>query len=155
METFMVAATVASAAMSYQAAQDQADTTEATGRYNTRLAENEAVRTRNKGVEEENKHREKVRLLHSKQRAQLGASSLDMTSGSPLDLQAETLVKGEADALRIRSNFGDEANALDNKGKITTFESNAKAGGIRSNANASLLSSSAKVGSQWYDYTIN
>ena len=55
----------------------------------------------------------------SKQRAQLGAANIDLSSGSALQLQEETVALGEADALRIRSNFSNQAGSLDRSAELT------------------------------------
>lgn len=89
-----------------------------TDRYNARVAENEAQRTRNKGVEAENIHRQKTAQLISKQRAQIGAAGVELGSGSALQLQEETAVLGEADALRIRSSFEEKAESLETQASL-------------------------------------
>ena len=87
--------------------------------YNARVAENEAEDTRNAGVERENIQRRKTAELLSKQRAQIGAANIDLTSGSALQLQEDTETLGEADALRIRSNFESRAEALETGAELT------------------------------------
>ena len=74
----------------------------AAGAYNARVSENEAQETRNRANEAETAHRLKTARLLSKQKAQLGASGIDIGSGSALQLQEDTITLGEADALRIR-----------------------------------------------------
>ena len=90
-----------------------------TAEYNARVAENEAEETRNAGVEAENIQRRKTAELLSKQRAQLGAANVDLSSGSALQLQENTIALGEADALRIRSNFENQAASLDTSAGLT------------------------------------
>lgn len=87
--------------------------------YNARVAENEAQETRRVGVEEENIQRRKTAELLSKQRTQLGASGIELGTGSALKLQEETVTLGEADALRIRSNFESRATALETSADLT------------------------------------
>lgn len=88
-------------------------------KYNARNLQNNAIKTRNKGVEEENAHREKVRQLISQQRATLGAAGVDLNSGSPLQMQTDAAMLGEVDALKIRSNYGEAAKALDDESNLT------------------------------------
>lgn len=87
--------------------------------YNAAVAENEAEETRNAGVERENQQRRDVAELMARQRAQLGAANIDLTSGSALQLQMDTEALGEADALRIRSNYEDQARALETGATLT------------------------------------
>lgn len=87
--------------------------------YNARVAENEAQETINKGVEAENIQRQRTAELISKQRAQLGAANIDLGSGSALQLQEDAATLGEIDALRIRSNFEDQAESLETGAEFT------------------------------------
>ena len=70
---FYVVSTMLSVAMSVKSSQDQADFEEGKSKYNARVAENTAQRTRDVGTEKENLQRLKTARLLSKQRAELGA----------------------------------------------------------------------------------
>ena len=122
------------------AAKKQGEYQNSVAQYNARVQENEATQIRNKGVEEENIQREETAQLLSKQRAQFGAANVDLTSGSPLEIQESTEILGEADALRIRSNFQREAESLEQQADLTRAEGAAaeEAGG--SAFTSSLLS---------------
>jgi hypothetical protein len=87
--------------------------------YNARVAENQAQETRTAGTEAENVQRRKTAELLSRQKAQLGASGVELGSGSALQLQEDTIALGEADALRIRSNFEAKAGALETGADLT------------------------------------
>jgi len=80
-------------------------------RYNARVSENEAQKTREAGTEKELAHRRKVAGLVSTQRTELAAAGVDIESGSPLQLQEDTALLGEVDAMRIRSNTDDSVEA--------------------------------------------
>ena len=152
----MTILTVASGGMQFMGAMSQASDVEATAAYNARVKENEATDVRNKAVEEENIHREKVAQLLGKQRAQLGASGISLGSGSALGLLEETEVLGEVDALRIKKNFLDQAHSLDDQGNLITIEGSNKASGIRTGAFGSLLTTagagiSAGADAGWFD----
>ena len=110
---------VASVAMTVSTQRKQSRYQKGVADYNARVSENEAQETRTAGVEAENVHRRKVAALLSKQRAQLGASGVELGSGSPLQLQEDTVTLGEADALRIRSNFESRAAALETSAELT------------------------------------
>lgn len=113
--------------------------------YNARVAENEAQDVRNAGVERENIQRRKTAELLSKQRAQLGAANVDLGSGSALQLQEDTELLGEVDALRIRENFIDRADSIDTGAALTRRQGAfAKAAG-RNQAGATLLSTAGSV----------
>jgi hypothetical protein len=87
--------------------------------YNARVQENEAEKVTQAGTEAENAQREKTEQLISTQRAQLAAGNIDVSSGTPLHLQEDTVALGEADALRIRSNYIDRADALRQRAQMT------------------------------------
>jgi len=123
--------------------------------YNARVAENEAEQTRNVGVERENLQRRKTAELLSKQRAQLGASGVELTSGSALQLQEDTQTLGEADALRIRSNFEGRAGALDTGAALTTQQGEFEESAGNSAAVGTLLAGAGKalgsgVADKWF-----
>ena len=113
--------------------------------YNARVAENEAEETRKAGVEQENIQRRKTAELLSKQRAQLGAANVDITSGSPLQLQEDTLDLGEADALRIRSNFENRARALETGADLTRSQGEFAESSGKNAAFGTLLAGTAAV----------
>ena len=118
----VAATTMLATAYSTQQQVKQGKHNKAVADYNARVSENEAEETRNAGVEAENIQRRKTAELLSKQRAQLGAANIDLSSGSALQLQEETVALGEADALRIRSNFESSASALDTSAGLTKSE---------------------------------
>jgi len=87
--------------------------------YNAAVAENEAQEVQNKSVEEENLQRRRTAELLSKQRAQLGAANVGLSSGSALQLQEDTIALGEADAMRIRSNYDAQVESLQTQAVVT------------------------------------
>jgi hypothetical protein len=120
--------------------------------YNAREAENEAVRTRNRGVEEEVKHRRQVAELQSRQRAQIGAANIDLRSGSALDIQEDAALLGEVDSLRIRSNYQEQGASLDRNVDLVNFQGDAAQSAGRTQAAGSLLQAAgAGVSSKWYN----
>lgn len=90
--------------------------------YNARVQKNEATEVRAKGVEEENIQRERTAKLLSKQRAQMGAANIELGTGSALDIQEETELLGEVDALRIKSSFERKATSLETGAELTRAE---------------------------------
>lgn len=148
---------VASLVFSAYSSNEQGKAAKSVARFNAREAENESIRTRNKGAEEEVKHRRKVAELQSRQRAQLGAANVDLRSGSALDIQEDAQLLGEVDALRIRSNFGDRSSSLDRGADLTTTEGEIAQRAGQTQAVGSLLSAAATgvqasgVSSKWYD----
>lgn len=143
--TIMAAVAVVSAGFTAQQSIKQGRFQKSTAEYNARVSENEAEETRNAGVEAENIQRKKTAELLSKQRAQLGAANIDLTSGSALQLQEETVALGEADALRIRSNFEGAAGALDTSALLTTSQGKFAKSASQGKAAGSLLQGASTV----------
>jgi hypothetical protein len=145
-----VAVTVVAALFSANQQAQQAKFAKGTARFNERLAENEAQETRNVGNERENIQRRRTAELLSKQKAQLGASGLDLGSGSPFDLQEDTQLLGEIDAQRIRSNTDSQVSALNLQAGLTRSKGNF-AGQAGTAAFGTLLSGASKaVDSKWF-----
>lgn len=91
----------------------------AVAKYNARQQENQAIRTRNKGTEEENRLRQATAEKVSRQRAQMAAGGVDVGAGSAVSIQEGTLAVGEADALTLRNNYQQEAQAMDEQSRLT------------------------------------
>lgn len=151
--TIAIAVAATGAVMQGYAAKQQGEFEDDVSKYNARQLENEAVQTRNKGTEEENRQREKTAQLTSLQRAQLGASGVDVGSGSALALQEDADLLGEADALRIRSNFEDAATAQEDQALITRASGRAAKKAGQNAFKASLLQAGGTVAAQWYKPT--
>jgi hypothetical protein len=112
--------------------------------YNAAVAELQAKDALDRGVEDEQRFRTKVRGAIGAQRAGFAASNIDVGYGSAVDVQADAAFLGELDALTIRSNAAREAwgfkvQAEDNRrrGKIARQEGEAFAAAGRANKTAS------------------
>lgn len=154
MTALTVGATLYSGYTQREQANAQGRVARQTANYNARLQENEATRTRNIGIEEENKQRRMSAELLSRQRAQIGASGVQLNTGSALQLQEDTVQLGEVDALRIRRNYQDEAMSMEQGADLTRYEGQAARAGYRAEGKAaftnSVLSSAGTVASKWY-----
>lgn len=141
------AAAVIGAASAYQQGRER----RAAGEYNTRVSENEATRLRNISIDEENKQRRATAELISRQRAQLAAANIDIGSGSALQLQEDTALLGEIDALNIRENFAAQASSLDTEAALTQGQGRAAGRAGTTKAFSSLLGGAARVSGKWYN----
>lgn len=138
----MAVSTAVRGVSAYQQGKFQEDVAD----YNAAQTRNEATQTRNKGVEAENRQRRATAELIAKQKAQAGASGVDVNSGSPLQLREDSELLGEADALRIRSNFENQATAMDDQADIIESEGKNAAKKGRNALFSSVLGSGAQVG---------
>lgn len=143
--TIMAVMTVASTAVQMQAQRQEGRYKRGVAEYNARVAENEAQETRAAGVEAENIQRRKTALLLSKQRAQLGAAGVELGTGSALQLQEDTVTLGEADALRIRSNFEAKVGSLETGAALTRSQGAFAESIGKARAAGTLLSGAGKV----------
>lgn len=140
----LVATTVATVGQGY-AAKQQGKYEQGVQNYNARRLENEAIQTRNVGTEQELAQREKTAQLISAQRAQIGASGLALGSGSPAALLEDSQFQGEVDALRIRSNFQQQAQSLDDQAELSRAQGAAARQAGNNAFTGSLLSAAAGV----------
>lgn len=114
-------------------------------RFNAREQENQATDVLNKGTEDENIHRQKTADFKAKQRAQLAASGIDIDSGSAADIQQDTDLLGEVDALRIRKNAQGQAGTLNRQAELTNAQGDAAARAGNLSAAGSLIGGGAKA----------
>lgn len=139
-----LAIAVISAGTTIYAQQEQSKSQRDILRYNYREKENEATNTRNAGTEAENEHRRKVAALVAQQRAEMGANGVDLDSGSAFDLQQDTAIQGDLDALRIRENYSNASAALDSESYLNMYQADAttRAGNLASVGTALTSASS-------------
>lgn len=149
----LTALSAASTIMQGYAAKQQGEYSNQVAQYNARVQENEATQTRNRGVEEENRQRLRTAQLASQQRAQLGAAGVDIGSGSAAGLIEDTATMGEADALRIRSNYGMQADSMVQQATLTRSEGAAKQAAGNAAFTSSLISAGSSFASKWYTPT--
>ena len=143
--TIMAATAVVSAAFSAQQSVQQGKYQAGVAEYNAAVATNEAQEVQNQSVEAENDQRRATAELLSKQRAQLGASNVDLSSGSALQLQEDTQTLGDVDALRIRSNYDYQVDALNQEASFQSESASAAKSTGYTSAFGTLLGSAASV----------
>jgi hypothetical protein len=88
-----------------QAADSQASIAD----FNASVADQQSADAIARGQQEEDRFRMQVRGLIGSQRAGFAASNVDVSYGSPVDVQADSAFLGELDALTIRTNARREA----------------------------------------------
>lgn len=111
-----VAATLAGGAVSAMGAQQQAEASAASNRYQSQVAANNALiaqqnaqYAREAGQAAAYQNQYKIRRAIGEQKAQQGASGIDVNSGSPLDVRVSTAELGELDTLTLLNNAEREA----------------------------------------------
>jgi hypothetical protein len=77
--------------------------------FNAQVADLQAVDATARGLQEESRFRQGVRVMIGSQRAGIAAGGIDVGYGSAVDVQADAAMLGELDALTIRQNAAREA----------------------------------------------
>lgn len=134
-----------SAAMQYRQARAQGQFQKDTADYNAAVARNEATEMQNIGIEEENIKRRETAELVSKQRAQFGASGVELGSGSAFQLQQDATTLGEADAMRIRDNYQRQAESIRQGADLTEAQGNFALQAGKNKGNSAVVSSVGKM----------
>ena len=129
-------AAVASTAISVPATIQQGKATQAQYDYqakvaqnNARIAEENARRTRQQGIEEERLQRMKTQRNVASQMSSMASNGIDVTQGTAVDVLADTSAMGELDALQTRYNYEAKAQGYD-----------VEAGNFENQSNLDLLS---------------
>lgn len=143
--TIMAATAIVSTAFTANQQIQQGKYQKGVADYNAAVAENEAQEVRKAGVESENLQRRRTAELLSKQRAQLGAANVDLSSGSALQLQEDTQTAGEVDALRIRSNYDAQVASLQTGAGLTRNQGEFAEQSGRTSATGTLLQGASTV----------
>jgi len=146
-----LAATAASAAMSYVGARQQAKAAEQAAEYNAKVQEQEAVREEMESREERIRLRIQGKKTAAKQRVKMAQSGIVAESGSSLLAMAEEAMNQELavnDAARA-SNI--RAGHLREGAKMERFEGKSIAAGKRAEGRANLLSGASRMANQYYN----
>lgn len=105
------------------------------------------------GKDQASRHAAEVRRLIGSQRASIGASGIDLGSGSALDLQEESAMLGELDRTMIVNNakreawgFTVQAADLRNRAKLTRAGASNLAQSARNQGYTTLINGAADLG---------
>jgi hypothetical protein len=116
-------------------------------KYQQKVAQGQARDAIDRGQAAEDAHRRKVAQFAGKQRATMGASGVELTSGSFADVLQDTAMLGELDALTIRSNAQREAYGYQSQAAVSGYEASAAKTAGWMNAGGSLLSGASNLAS--------
>ena len=141
-----VAGTVLSAGSQIMAGQERA----AAAKQQERMYLAEAAAKEEKGVYEEEQHREKIRRIVGTQRALYAKAGVDITEGSPLLTMITTELEGEKEAKMIRKGYEVEAGQSYGEAKLASMygRSAARAGMI--GGVSTFLTGLGQAGTQYY-----
>lgn len=137
-------ATAAQGIIGAQQANAQGKYQQAVANQNARAQERQASDARARGVIAGEEQRDRARMIGSRQATGLAASGLDISSGSSLDLFAETATLGEYDAQVAENNAAREAYGYQTRASESRASGrNARQAG-RNQAFSTLLTSGAR-----------
>jgi hypothetical protein len=105
----LTAITLITAAIGTASAVDQGERESAINKANVRMADQQAEDAQRRGGIEEERQLAKMRQIRAQQAAILGASNVDVTTGTPALVLDQTTTMGSQDAITIRSNAAREA----------------------------------------------
>lgn len=152
MPILSIASTVVGGVFSAIGSQQQAQAQANAANYNAAVARNAALFAQQQGEVQAQANDRKTAAMIGRQRAVYAAGGLDVNSGSPLDIQADTAQFGRLNSLTIRNNaarqaYGYEANANLDTAAASNYESAGNTAMV-----GSLIGTAGNVGSKWSSY---
>lgn len=115
-------ASIGSTIVGIMGAKQQADAAAATATYNAQVARNAAVYEQQMGVIQAQQEQRKTAALIGRQRAMYGAMGVDVNSGSPLDIQADTYTFGKLNEAQALNNAQRRAWGLSTQATLYDYE---------------------------------
>lgn len=154
--TLSTVATIASVGGTILGAYGQHQTGKAQERManvRAQMQHEQAVDAISRGQQAEADHRRKVQAFKGKQRATLASNLVELDSGSASDIQADTAMLSELDALTIRNNAEREAYGYESAAAASRFEGKQSARAGTMSAAGTLLGGLGGqfANSKWYD----
>ena len=140
-----VGVTVIGGALTAYSQHEAGQAAKATGKYNAKLAENEALAKEQQAhVESQQMQKQKERLTAS-QRAGFAKGGAMITEGTPLLLMAEQAGNAELDILNQQRNRAMEGTSLLAQAEQSKFQGNQAARAANIQAGATVLSTAGKA----------
>lgn len=147
-----LASTVVGGVFSAVGAYNQNEAASNAAAYNAQVATQAASYARQAGeVKAEAAGRETAALM-GRQRAGFAASGVDVNTGSPLDVQADTARFGQLNQLTIRNNAAREAWGYTASANLATAQSKNYDTAATTSALASLVGTGGNVAGKWQSF---
>ena len=118
--------------------------------YNAKVAQAMAVDAKNRGEEAVAMQRESTKLLIGQQRAAYAAQNVSVSTGTALDVQADTVRQSEIDVGRIRANAIREAFGFTTQAGLSRMEGQMAMGRGIAGAGATLLTGASNAALTYY-----
>ena len=149
MQTLSLLGQIGSGVMSFVSAQNQASAMEQVARNNQKMAEYQAQDAQRRGEEEAQAAQRRARGLLGTQRSMMAARGLDLTSGTPAELQMQTEMFGEQDVATSRLNAAREAWAVRADAANQSANARIQARAMRMGGVTSLIGAGGAVADKW------
>jgi hypothetical protein len=149
LQTLSLIGQVGSGVMSFISSQNQASAMEQVARNNRQMADYQAQDAQRRGEEEAQAAQRRARGLLGTQRSMMAARGLDLTAGTPAELQMQTEMFGEQDVATSRLNAAREAWAVRADAANQSANARIQARAMRMSGAGSLLGAGAAVADKW------
>jgi hypothetical protein len=146
----VLVATAVSGAVQYQQQKASSEYQSKVAERNADIQENQAADARARGVLAAEERRDQVRQMEAQQAVGLAGNGLDISSGTSLDLFAETATLGEYDIQTVQANAAREAFGYDTQAANSLMDAKAARTMGKNARTGTLLTTAASVGSQGY-----
>jgi hypothetical protein len=149
---FAVAGVVIAAigvAVATASAVDQAQRQEAAAKFNKKVADNQATAARQAAEANAQLRKDQLRRTLASQRAAIGGSGIQDTSGSPLLVQIDSAKQAALEEAKIRAGGEQTALGFESQGAYARFAGKQAATGSYYQAGASLLSGAWTVATNY------
>lgn len=123
---------------------------EATAQYQAKQSRVMAEDAIQRGIAEEQAQRRKTAALESRQKAVMAAGNVDLGSGSPLQILADTAMLGELDAQTVRTNSKREASQHRAQAGLFDMKASAAMSAGRIGAFSTALGGVGSLADRWY-----
>jgi len=134
-----------------QAAKDQGENSQAVANFNADQLEQDAMRVRNKSVQDDRDLRLKYAGVKASQRARLAANGIFVDgAGTASDIQDDTDMMREISSYRIRQSAEEMASGLEDKAEFNREHGEAAYQAGKDSAVGSYLSGAGQVAATWY-----
>lgn len=114
----MVAMAVVSAVSAMSAAKSEKDMNE----YNAKVAENQAIASRQQAAFEGERIKERSKAVLARQRALYGKAGVEVGAGSPLELAADTAYQADVDMQAVRYSGETQARQAESQAKLDKWQ---------------------------------
>jgi hypothetical protein len=133
-------------------AMQQANAQAAAAEYQAAVARNMAKYTIEQGQVEEQQQRMKTNAILAQTRAVIGASGVDVNTGTPSQVQVSGQTLGELDALTVRNNAYAKAVAYQDQAKLYDMQASSDQTAGWLSALGSVMGSAASVSDKWMSF---